>query len=242
MTIDIKLNQPFTDSSLPIMPHGTGITFASGETPYRWLAEDLSGTSGTAVSAWSETNGVGTLLGGGATLQTVEGYKSVAFGGTNGLSIPSGSLLPSSRSSMWGVARLAPEALETTRYGLLGLSTTVGTANGVISKETNSKMRFTRIGTAPVSMSSVASISPGQYFTFGFRQGTANAIAMLNGVTFSLGAGDIAGFNRFFLGTISSSVHWLGNVFEIGASNELLTATQFTDFHAAMADHYSFIQ
>lgn len=241
MTIDIKLNQPFTDSTLPVMPHGTGITFAGGETPYRWLADDLSGTSGTAISAWSENNGIATLLGGGATLQTVEGYKSVAFDGTNGLSIPSGSPLPSSRGTIFGVGRLSPAALEETRYALIALSTTVGTANGVISKETNSTMRYTRIGTAPVSASSVATVSPGQFFTFGFRQGTSNAIAMLNGVSFSVGAGDIAGFTRFFVGTIGAT-RWLGNVFEVNASNELLNTTQFTDYHNAMVDHYSFIQ
>lgn len=241
MTIDIKLNQPFTDSSLPVMPHGLGITFASGETPYRWLAEDLSGTSGSAVAAWRETNGVASLLGGGATLQTVDGYKSVAFDGSNGLSIPANAPLPSSRGTIFGVGRLSPAAAETTRYALLALSTSVGTANGVISKETNSKMRYTRIGTAPTSGSSEGTVSPGQGFTFGFRQGTANAIAMLNGVSFSLGAGDIAGFTRFFVGTIGTT-RWLGDVFEVGASNELLSAAQFADFHAAMADHYSFIQ
>lgn len=240
MTIDIKWPLAFTDSNLPPLPHGTGITFASGETPYRWLADDLPGAAGSAVAAWPETNGVGALLGGGATIENVDGYKSVKFDGTNGLSIPPGAPLPSSRGSIWGVGRLAPEALETTRYALLGLSTTVSTANGVISKETNSKMRFTRIGNSPTSASSTGTISPGQAFTFGFRQGTANAIAMINGETFSVGAGDISGFARFFVGTIGAT-RWLGNVFEVGASNELLSAAQFTDFHEAMRDHYSFI-
>ncbi|MBC6496118.1 hypothetical protein [Microbacterium sp. 4-7] len=242
MTIDNKLDITFTDPTLPTMPHGVGVIPAGGETPYRWLADDLTGEAGSLVTTWRETNGAGNLTGGGASLATVAGYKSVAFDGSNGLQIASGSPLPSSRGTICGVARLSPAALEATRYGLIALSSSVNVSDGKISKETSGKMLFDRIGTADVKVASADSILPGQFFTFGFSQRTAGAVAMLNGVNFAVGAGDIGGFARFFLGTIGSGVNWLGNVFELALWNEGLVASHFTQFHNAMKTHYSFIQ
>lgn len=242
MTIDIKLSQAFSDSNLPVMPHGVGVTPVGGETPYRWLAENLVGAAGTPITSWRESGGAGTLSGGGASLETVQGYKSVAFDGSNGLQIPAGSLLPSSRGTIAGVARLSAAAAEATRYGLIALSTSVNVSDGKISKETTGKVLFDRIGTADVKAASADSILPGQFFTFGFSQRTAGAVAMLNGVNFSVGAGDMGGFNRFFVGTIGSGVTWLGNVFELALWNEGLVSSHFTQFHNAMKAHYSFIQ
>lgn len=242
MSIDQIYPVGFTDTTLPVMPHGVGVITTGGETPYRWLAEDLSGPAGAPVTTWRERGKAGTLSGGGASLETVAGYPSVAFNGTNGLQIPSGSLLPSSRGTIAGVARLSPDALEASRYGLIALSTSVNVSDGKISKETSGKVLFDRIGTADVKAASADSILPGQFFTFGFSQRTTGAVAMLNGVNFAVGTGDMAGFNRFFLGTIGSGIHWLGNVFELALWNEGLVASHFTQFHNAMKSHYSFIQ
>lgn len=242
MSVDTTYPLAFTDNTLPIQAHGVGVIPAGGETPYRWLAEDLSGPEGAAVTTWRERGKAGALSGGGASLATVQGYPSVAFNGTNGLQIPSGSLLPSSRGTIAGVARLSPDALEASRYGLIALSTSVNVSDGKISKETSGKVLFDRIGTADVKLASADSILPGQFFTFGFSQRTTGAVAMLNGINFAVGAGDMGGFNRFFLGTIGSGVHWLGNVFELALWNEGLVASHFTQFHNAMKSHYSFIQ
>lgn len=241
MTIDIKLPQPFTDSSLPVMPHGVGVIPDSGETPYRWLAESLGGESGSAVAAWPEQGGAGTLTGGGATLQNVAGYRAVTFDGSNALSIPAGAPLPSSRGSICGVARLSPTALGDSQYGLVALATSVDASNGRIFRGASGAMRFQRIGTTPTAVSSTGTVPPGGFFTFGFSQRASGAVAMLNGEIINDGAGDLAGFARFFIGTMGTSTRWLGDVFEIAAWNEWLDAAQFAQFHAAMQDHYSFI-
>lgn len=241
MTIDIKLPQAFTDSTLPVMPHGVGVTTTGGETPYRWLAEDIGLLNGATVNSWRESGGAGTLSGSGAAVASVYGYKAVRFDGSNALQIPSGSPLPSSRGTIAGVARLSASADEATRYGLISLSTSAGAADGKISKETTGRILFDRIGTGDVKVSSADSVLPGRFFTFGFSQRATGAVAMLNGTSFAVGADDLQGFSRFFLGTVGSGVNWMGDVFELALWNEHLNSSQFTQFHNAMKNYYSFI-
>lgn len=246
MTIDIKLTQAFTDSTLPVMPHGTGVTVGSGETPYRWVAEDLAGSSGTQVASWPETAGNGTLTGSStaATLANVSGYKSVAFDGSGALSIPASAPLASSRGTICGVARLSPSASGSSRYGLLAfshVSQSPSSNDGKITRETDGKMLFDRLGTTDVTAKSATNVNPGDFFTFGFSQSTSGAFAMLNGTTFSVGAGDIQAFQRFFIGTIGASINWTGDVFEIAAWQAQLSASHFTQFHNAMKNYYTFI-
>lgn len=241
MTIYIRASKRYTDSTLPRYQHGTGVVIPNGEVPYRWLAEDLAGENGTPVASWREKGGAGTLTGGGASVATVAGYKAVEFAGTNSLSIPAGGLLPSSRGTICGVARLSPAALATTRYGLAAIASTVSPTDGKISKNTDGRMLFDRIGTTDVVAASVATVNPGDFFTFGFCQRASGAIAMLNGVSFNVGAGDIAGFTRFFIGSSGSGTPWLGSVFEVDVWNAQLLPPELTAFDAAMREHYSFL-
>ncbi|CAH0262905.1 hypothetical protein SRABI98_03554 [Microbacterium sp. Bi98] len=241
MTIFIKAARPFTDSTLPVYVHGTGIEIPGGEIPYRWLAQDLAGAAGTPVASWREKNGAGTLTGGGATIVNVAGYKAVELAGTNSLSIPAGAPLPSSRGSVVGVARLSPAALAATRYGLFAMASSVSPTDGRISKDVDSRVIFDRLGTADVTAKSAGTINPGDFFTFGFSQRAAGAVAMLNGVSFAVGAGDIAGFTRFFVGSSGSGSAWLGSIFEIDVYNAQLLTPDFTAFDAAMREHYSFL-
>lgn len=241
MTIIMKATRPFTDSTLDMYLHGTGVEIAGGETPYRWLAQDLNGANGTPVVSWSETKGAGTLTGGGAALATVAGYRAVELAGTNSLSIPAGGPLPSSRGSICGVARLSPAALAATRYGLIALSSSANVTDGRITKDTDSRVIFDRLATTDVLAKSAGVVNPGDFITFGFSQRASGALAMLNGEVFAVGAGDITGFTRFFVGSSGSGSPWLGSIFEIDAWNAQLLSADFADFHEAMREHYSFL-
>lgn len=246
MTIDIKLTRAFKNpGNLPGLPHGTGVEVDASS--YRWIADDIRSADGTVINAWAEHGGGGSLTGSSSAVKmaTVNGYRALAFDGSGALSIPAGSPLASSQGTIAGVARLGSAAGAATAYGLTAFShvtASPNSADGKIQRLTNGKMRFDRLGTAAdVFADSVASIAPGQAFTFGFAQRDAGGLAMLNGTSFAVPAGDLQAFQRFFIGTIGSSVNWLGEVFEIDTWGTWLQATHFDAFHAAMKKHYEFL-
>jgi hypothetical protein len=243
VTIQMKLDQVFTGTDMPVVPHGHGVQLA--ESPFRWVADKLPGTVGDVVSSWPEQTGVAVLTGtsGAAKLASVGGFRAVSFDGTGALAIASTAPM-SSRGSLCGVARLAPEAAVASQYGLASFynpTSSPGATDGRLLRATDGKMLFDRLSTAAGNVKAAASVMPGNYFTFGISNATGMARGMLNGVNFDIAAGDITGFQRLFLGTTGSGVNWLGSVFEIGAWNSLLTPTHFTQFHNAMKEHYSFL-
>lgn len=246
MTVDVKLPYTFRNSSaLPVSVHGTGVVVAT--TPYRWIGDQLRGAVGSVVNSWTAADGerVLTGTGDGVTVTTFSGHKALRFDGTGLLSNPASSPFPSSQGTICGVARLSPDVAATFRGGLVGFSnvdSSPSNTDGRITRESNGKMRFDRLGTeSGVTADSPASITPGQPFSFGFTQLTGGAIAMLNGETFSVGTGDIQAFQRLFIGTIGSSVNWQGEIFEIDAWGSFFNTSHFAAFHAAMRDHYSFL-
>jgi hypothetical protein len=246
MTVLMKLLSSFEGSTLPPLPHGTGVTTDSGETPYRWLAGELTGAAGSVVNSWPESKGAGVLAGSSAAAKraVLSGYDAVSFDGSGALSIASTAPLPVGRGTICGVARLAPEALASSQYSLLSflnVTTSPSTADGRVLRASDGKVLFDRLSTSPANAKSAASLLPGGYFTFGLSNAAAGAVAMLNGVSFAVGAGNITEFQRFFLGTTGSGLTWLGSVFELAAWATQLQASQFTQFHTAMKEHYSFL-
>lgn len=246
MTVDVKLPYTFRNSSaLPVSVHGTGVVVAT--TPYRWIGDLLRGTDGTVVNSWTDADGERVLTGegNGVRVSTFSGHRALAFDGTGFLSNPASSPFPSSRGTICGVARLSSSAAASLRAGLLCFSnvdSSPSISDGRITRESNGKMRFDRLGTeSGVTADSPASITPGQPFSFGFTQLVGGAVAMLNGETFSAGTGDIQAFQRLFIGTIGSSVNWQGEVFEIDTWGSFFNTSHFAAFHAAMRDHYSFL-
>jgi hypothetical protein len=246
MTILMKLTSSFAGATLPPLPHGTGVTTDNGEVPYRWLAGDLAGSPGTVINSWPESKGNGVLAGSSAaaTRALVSGYDAVSFDGSGALSIATTAPLPVGRGSICGVARLAPEAIASTQYSLLSFfntTTSLSSADGRVLKASDGKVLFDRLSTSSANAKAAASLLPGGYFTFGISNAAGGSYAMLNGVTLTVGAGNITEFQRFFLGTTGSGLTWLGSVFEVDAWTTQLNAAQLIQFHEGMKAHYSFL-